>query len=305
MARGGRAVRVPDFVLFGERRSAEERARADPDLLHIEDIQTRSRRYRWEIAAHTHQGLAQLLFVARGPAFVEVDDARSDLTGPITVVIPPSTVHAFRFGPETRGWVLTFAPALMVDAESAESSVALAALLAAPRVDKLHWRGDLCMRLEGLLERLAAEFRQPDSAASPVPRWLARSLVWVLARELPGPEAAQPAERRHHQLFVRFRELVETHYPEHWPVERYAQRLNLTAGRLNRLCLAQCGRRAFDLVQERLALEARRRLIHVAVPVAQLAYELGFQDPAYFTRFFKRRTGLTPSGYRETHRAPS
>jgi AraC family transcriptional activator of pobA len=55
---------------------------------------------------------------------------------------------------------------------------------------------------------------------------------------------------------------------------------------------------AAELVQQRLLLEARRRLIHVAAPVAQIAYELGYQDPAYFCRIFKKRVGLTPSAFR-------
>jgi len=293
-----RSARIPSYGLFGE-----GAAGGDSNLLHVEDIQARSRRYQWEIGAHTHHGLAQVLFVSSGPARVDVDDARSELVGPLAVIVPPATVHAFRFGPGTEGWVLTFAPAPLLERESAELRAALEGLLAAPRVDKLHWRGDLVTRLGGLFERLALEFRQPDSAGSPVPRWLARSLLWILSRELPGPEAAQAATRRHHQLFVRFRDLVEAHYAQHWPLERYARQLNLTAGRLNRLCRSQCGRGAFEIVQDRLALEARRRLIHVAAPVAQLAYELGFQDPAYFSRFFRRRTGVTPTQFRAGRQA--
>ncbi|HNH36489.1 MAG TPA: AraC family transcriptional regulator, partial [Rhodocyclaceae bacterium] len=55
---------------------------------------------------------------------------------------------------------------------------------------------------------------------------------------------------------------------------------------------------AFDLVQARLLLEARRRLVYIAAPVSLLAYELGFQDPAYFCRVFKRATGMTPTAFR-------
>jgi AraC family transcriptional activator of pobA len=58
---------------------------------------------------------------------------------------------------------------------------------------------------------------------------------------------------------------------------------------------------AFELIQDRLVREACRRLIYVAVPVTQLAYELGFVDPGYFCRFFKRRTGKTPNEYRRNH----
>jgi len=53
-------------------------------------------------------------------------------------------------------------------------------------------------------------------------------------------------------------------------------------------------------VHERLAREACRRLTYVAAPISQLAYELGFEDPAYFCRFFKRHTGHSPRDYRRS-----
>ena len=59
------------------------------------------------------------------------------------------------------------------------------------------------------------------------------------------------------------------------------------------------------LLHQRLAREATRRLVHVAMPVSQLAFELGFDDPAYFCRFFKRQTGLSPRAYRERAQGPA
>jgi AraC family transcriptional activator of pobA len=59
-----------------------------------------------------------------------------------------------------------------------------------------------------------------------------------------------------------------------------------------------CGTTAFDLIQQRLALEARRRLVFRAHPVQGIAAELGFKDPAYFSRFFRRHCGMSPAEFR-------
>jgi len=92
----------------------------------------------------------------------------------------------------------------------------------------------------------------------------------------------------------RFRHLIESRYLKHWPVERYARHLSLSETSLNRLCRRLAGSTAFDLIQQRLALEARRRLVYAASPVSGIAEELGFKDPAYFSRFFRRHSGVSP-----------
>jgi AraC family transcriptional activator of pobA len=144
----------------------------------------------------------------------------------------------------------------------------------------------------------------PGDAGAPVPLWLARAVIWRLAQRCVQQErAGAGGARPHRALFARFVALVEAHYLEHWAVGRYASRLGLTAERLNRLVRREVGRSALDLVHDRVVREACRRLVYVAVPVSKLAFELGFADPAYFCRFFKRRTGLTPSAYRERHGA--
>lgn len=288
--------KVPVFSLYGE-----QRAGAGPARLHIEDIQARSRRYQWEIAAHTHQGLHQCVFVLRGPAVVQLDGRAQPLAAPALVLLPPSSVHAFRFSSETHGFVLTVdATFLESDAGDAEGG-ALAALLGAPQILPLDADPDLAGRFQGLLERLTAEFRRPDAGATPVCGWLARSVLWLVGHELLRRHQAPVGSVRQHRTLSQFRLLIERHYMEHWPVARYARQLGLTPARLNRVVRAQGGRSAFALLQERVLLEARRRLTYVAMPVAQVARELGFRDPAYFSRFMKRHAGLAPRDFRRQH----
>ena len=79
--------------------------------------------------------------------------------------------------------------------------------------------------------------------------------------------------------------------------------LALSQARLNRLCKSFAGKGAGELIQDRLALEAQRHLIYTSASASMIAYELGFQDPAYFSRFFKRRTGMAPRRFREAKMA--
>lgn len=153
-------------------------------------------------------------------------------------------------------------------------------------------------RAAQLLEALLQEFRQPDSYATPVSRWLACSVLWMLAAQCISSTSAMPAVRRDVDRLRRFRSAIDSHYLQHWPVERYARQLALSESSLNRLCRSLTGGTAFEVIQQRLALEARRRLAYIAGPVAAIATDLGFKDPAYFCRFFRKHNGMSPTDFR-------
>jgi AraC family transcriptional regulator, transcriptional activator of pobA len=294
---------VPRFALYGER--VGERGGAEQVLLHIEDVQARSRLHRWEIDAHVHSGLYQIICVASGPVQVSLDDVHTTPRSPVAIVVPPGSVHAFHFGPETEGHVLSLSARWLVESKLDELGEAFRTLFAKPRVLDMTEQEVSMSRVNGLLRELMAEFKQPDGASSPVTGWLARCVVWRLSQSCAREQRGQEQAYRYHDVFSDFRSLIEQHYLDHWPLARYAQSLNLSVERLNRLCRQHAELSAFELIQDRLVREACRRLIYVAVPVTQLAYELGFADPGYFCRFFKRRTKKTPNQYRQSHHVPA
>ena len=94
--------------------------------------------------------------------------------------------------------------------------------------------------------------------------------------------------------------LVEAHYREHLSVEDFAARLNTPSLQLNQLCRALSGQTALQVVHQRLLLEARRNLIYTRMSIGQLSDSLGFTDPTYFARWFKRLSGQTPNAYRRS-----
>jgi len=286
-----RKASIPAFALYGEA------ADAAADMLHVETIQSRSRLYRWEIDVHTHHGLHQIVWIAAGPAEVALDDTRESCRGPAAVVIPPRAVHAFRFSRDTEGEVLTFNPRAVIEGDVPATGEALRDVFDAPRLIRFDPAAAMTARIATLFADLAAEFGAPDAVGSPVPLWLARAIVWRLAQQS-ARQAGGPRGGARRALFTRFLVLVEARHRAHWPITRYAKELGMTPERLNRLTRAETGQAALDIVHARLVREACRRLTYVAAPVSRLAFELGFDDPAYFCRFFKRHTGQSPRDYR-------
>lgn len=98
-------------------------------------------------------------------------------------------------------------------------------------------------------------------------------------------------------LVSRFQDLVEGHYAEHRDVAFYADELGVTDGTLNRHVKLELGQTAKQVAQERLAIEARVALRSGERSIKDVAIDLGFQDPLYFSRFFKKQFGAAPTQY--------
>lgn len=101
----------------------------------------------------------------------------------------------------------------------------------------------------------------------------------------------------------RFRQLVDWHYREGLGIDDFCRRLGVTRAHLHNACLRVAGCTPLALVHRRLREEAQSRLAQTELSVEQIGYSLGFRDPAYFNRFFRRQTGQTPGAYRAAARA--
>lgn len=280
------------FGLYGERMVPE-----DEEFIHIEDIESRSARYNWAIDAHSHRGLFQLVVIFSGVVEITLDDRTTLHSSPVLSALPPAAIHGFSFQAGTDGFVLTMNEALpysLAREKGEDVRRLMESLLSHARI--CHPADDTMLRLRRMMEEIQAEFRLQRLGRGAVLEALARAVLLLLAREETDARLG-PTDSRRQETFGRFRKLVEAHYLEHWPVAAYAEAIGVTESALNRLCRNLSGLSAFDLAQGRLVLEARRKLVYIAMPVANIAYELGFHDPAYFSRFFKRHTGLSPAAF--------
>lgn len=96
-----------------------------------------------------------------------------------------------------------------------------------------------------------------------------------------------------------FEDLLEKQFIEVRAVSAYADQLGLTPNHLNHICKNVLGKTASQLLHERLLIEAKRLLTHTAQSVKEVGFQLGFDDPSYFVRFFKKYAGQTPNEFRQ------
>ncbi|HJU99159.1 MAG TPA: helix-turn-helix domain-containing protein, partial [Burkholderiaceae bacterium] len=216
---------------------------------------------------------------------------------PVAITIHPSVAHGFDFSPQAHGYVLTVDQNVVFSAADNRANL-FSSLFVAPLAIELAGQPDMQARIEQLLQHLIAEAAWPEYGHTLMLEWLARSALLLLVRAHAERRMSDQSGRADFELFSRFRDEVERRFKEQWQLSQYADALHVTPSRLNRLCLKLAGKSAFDITQDRLMLEACRKLTYLPASIASIAYELGFQDPAYFSRLFRKRMGLSPKEFR-------
>ena len=122
--------------------------------------------------------------------------------------------------------------------------------------------------------------------------------VLVLRVAMVPPVPALPDSTVEVDAYLRFRREVEDGFTSSRRVELYAERLGCSVRTLTRACLAAAGRSAKQVLDDRVALEAKRLLACTDVPVASVGEQLGFPEPTHFGRFFAREVGCTAGAFR-------
>jgi len=97
------------------------------------------------------------------------------------------------------------------------------------------------------------------------------------------------------QRLVDVRKIIEIHYKHERHVEFYAREMDLSAKRLNEISRTLSGQTITQLIHRRLLLESKREIISQTKTIHVISDELGFENPSYFSRFFKKHEGVSPS----------
>lgn len=266
------------------------------DCLHHEPIHVRGQLHQWTIPAHRHQALHQFQLLTHGSVQATLDGEQRDFQAPAAIMVAPGVVHGFVYDRDSIGHQVTV-PTTALKALLTPSTALASALSRSILInrDKMRHLQDEC---EGLFKLLAQEFtsHRPGRAEALQAHAVLLAL-WFLRHEA-APRANLGPRALRDTLVQRYRKLLEANFRAHQPVSFYAGALGVTADHLSRSCRAATGTSAINLIHDRVVLEARRLLAYTPASVADVAQQLGFEDAAYFSRFFAKNTGHAPSSYR-------
>lgn len=155
--------------------------------------------------------------------------------------------------------------------------------------------------LEAIILKMFDEFKHPGVAHKEMLNTYLKLFLIVATRiklrqqeiKRSGKDVPDP------NLVYEFSQLVEKNFRKYHSVSEYANLLNISPKTLSKQLNKLKGKSPSDFIKERLILEAKRDLNYSNLSVKEIAYQLGFDDPAYFIRFFKKSTNYSPNHYKE------
>jgi AraC family transcriptional activator of pobA len=289
-------LKVPSYQLYGEK---------TPDAagfwLHCETVPERTHLHNWEIAPHRHEAFFQLFLLSQGSGEVVGGETELSLRAPCILFIPPGAVHGFSYSRDVDGLVVTALADRLHTIAAGDRRIS--AFAEAIRIVPLAEESADAAFAADCIRRIHTELAGHAAGRAILLETLMTAAIISLARaERPASASDAAIDHRDRQRLEELLSLIGAHFREHRPAGFYAARLGLSAAHLNRICRRAAGLSLQQLVAQRLVDAARRELVFTPSPVQTIAYSLGFSDPAYFNRFFRRQTGMTPGAFRERER---
>ncbi|MDW5318285.1 AraC family transcriptional regulator [Rhizobium sp. PL01] len=244
------------------------------------------------------------VLVSDGEGELHFDDGEHrTLHGPALAFLPPQVRCEVSIGAGAEAYLIGASPQIMVDAigdkvESYSLRIFIEQMKLIEQPDALS-----VSEINPLISGFVRELGDPTRASWMVASAYMRLILMAVWRGSGGEKGEQRGRGESGSILQRYRQLVEVWFRQHRPISDYADELGVTADRLHSICQRTLGRSPIQLLHERVVQEAKLRLERSARNIQEISDSLGFRDPTYFSHFFKRKTGLSPAGYRQVARA--
>ncbi len=277
---------IPSFFVYGE-----PEQNLEPGFFHVETVMARRGLHQGQVKAHKHDQMGQITYWLSGGGTYFIDDKPLDFSAPAVSFVPSGIVHGFSVDPETSDAIVVSVAdgALLSIRENTALSLDRPTMIRGDGEDR-GWR-----RLGELLDIVAEEY----AGGAPGTQQMLASLVAAALTQISRLASATPADQpAQAALATELRRLIDVHFRENWSVGQYTDALATTPHLLAKASRDAFGMQVKELINERRLLEAKRLLLFTVRPLEDIAYEIGFADAAYFSRFFRLRVGEAPSDWR-------
>jgi AraC family transcriptional activator of pobA len=248
---------------------------------------------------HRHD-FFHIVWVERGSGHHIIDEVNYEVRPGMLFFMAPGQVHDFSLSEDAEGYTISFSSEFFaLQLQDKNMLMQIPIYDHDRRIHAVYTEARDGQDIRRTLERMRAEYEDEGYRAQDV----IRSYLFILlvqASRVAVPTIGAQVGSRAQLLFRRFTALLNEHFATKQEPQEYASLLRCTERALNDAARRCAGATTAQLIRERVLLEAKRLLVHSGVQVAQVGAQLGFEDPAYFSRCFKKHTGRTPVEFRQS-----
>lgn len=248
---------------------------------------------------HRHD-FYHVIWVEAGSGQHVIDSVRHLVRPQSLFFMAPGQIHDLELSDDTTGFTINFsAEFFALQLQNKNLLTEIPVYDGDNRIQALYLDPAQALDVRALFEQISAEYHEEHYGAQDV----IRSLLYILlvkASRLAAPGGVADASRRNLLLARRFKALLEEEFARLQDAAEYAARLRVTERALTEATRRALGATAAQLIRDRVMLEAKRLLAHAELSVAAIGEQLGFEDPAYFSRCFRKHSGRTPLEFRQS-----
>lgn len=246
---------------------------------------------------HRHD-FFHIVWIARGTGSHIIDSVKYEVRPGALFFMSPGQIHDFDLSADTQGYTISFSSewfALKLKNQNVLASIPV--YDHDKRIQALYTEGAGMDDVQRTLDAIGEEYENEPFHAQDMLRCYLFVLL-VKASRLAAPACGTDAGNRSKLLFRKFSAMLDERFAQLQQPADYARLLGATERALNEACRRCAGETTAQMIRDRVILEAKRLLAHSGAQVAQVGTQLGFDDPAYFSRCFKKHTGRTPIEFR-------
>lgn len=268
------------------------------EFVHVEPLESRSKMYNWEIKEHLHTDLAQLFVIEEGNGILISEKKETVISGPSIIFIPTNTLHGFTFQDNIKGEVITFADFFIENNFKQNQKIVFE--LGHLQCFNFEKNNALFEQINTLKEMIIKELNEDNTEKRSFINSLFQTIFLAIFRVSQiQKKAIEVTDNKILKYFQVFQKSIKQGFSETKTISQYAKEIGITTMHLNRVCRSVLDKSPIQIIHEQLIVEAKKYLLNTSYSISEISYFLNFNDPAYFTRLFKKNVGVSPSDFRK------
>ncbi|MGF7138773.1 AraC family transcriptional regulator [Roseimarinus sediminis] len=248
---------------------------------------------------HRHD-FFEVLFLLEGSGLHVIDNNEYEIEPPCVFFLSPGQAHKLKLSHDIYGYIFIFTPDFyLINKSNQNRLIEFPFFYSLEQTNPpVHLTEEKDVEfLRQLFLKGIDESGKEESVSLELLRSILDLLLTFCASVYPVDDHLKN-KGKGHLLVKKFYQLVEQHIKSNLGVANFAAMLAVTPNHLTQTIRQLTGQTSNEIIKAKQLLEIKRLLVHSSLSVSEIAHHMNFPDQSYFTRFFKRETGITPVAYR-------